>query len=140
MSHRIRGVILAATSLAWTASGVACATEQPPAVEMMQTRQAIGFAEQSGARSDAVAQLHLDRAVDGLVKAQLLLSEQDYDGARRVLERAMADADLAQAQAELSATRRRAMQASARLSRLRRHAADTIVARRASVEAAAEED
>ncbi len=126
-------LILAATAAS------ACATEQPPAVEMMQTRQAIGFAEQSGARNDAVAKLHLDRAIEGLVQAQLLLSEQDFEEARDVLERAMADADLAQAQAELGATRRRAMQASARLSRLRRHAAATIVARRSSGQAEEED-
>ncbi|MEQ9500483.1 MAG: DUF4398 domain-containing protein [Deltaproteobacteria bacterium] len=109
---------------------VACASERPPAVEMMQTRQAIGYAEQSGAQDDALAQRHLERAIDGLVEAQLLLADGEHEEARLVLERATVDADLAQARAELAATRRRAAEASARLSRLRRHAAQTIVARR----------
>jgi hypothetical protein len=99
-THR-PAVLLAATAALVLLS--ACAGPKPPREQMAVSRNAVDRA-MSAASADAPPALAAAR--DHLAKAEAALKEKEYRDARRLAERAQADASLAESQArELRASR-----------------------------------
>jgi hypothetical protein len=73
----------------------ACAATTLPQQQLMDTQAAITTAEELDAAQNADAKLHLQFANDQLEAAKKLMEDGDDDEARRMLDRASADADLA---------------------------------------------
>lgn len=114
---------------AWVASSAACASAEPPDT-YLPAQVSIRYAEEVGAASVPAAAAHLDAARIQRDDAERLIAKGDLAEAERMLERAAADAALAEEIALLDGARRDAVQRQDRLKRLRRHAAAKIVARR----------
>lgn len=94
-----RGCVIAsvvAASLAAAAVG-GCASEPKPTAELVRASTLVSEAEKNQAQHYAAADLQ--RARDELSGAQTAASDGKYDNARRLADRAAADADLASARA-----------------------------------------
>jgi hypothetical protein len=100
-------------------TGCGSSTPPPNAVE---ARSAISAAEATGAQGDPQAALHLQMAKDQVGAAEELLREGDRDEARLVLDRAAADAELAQVLTRKVQMQRRAQEAQQEIQRLQQSA------------------
>lgn len=76
-----------------TATG--CAAKTLPQQQLMDTQGAITSAEELKGDEDPDAKLHLQYAREQLATAKKMMADGDKDEARRTLDRASADADLA---------------------------------------------
>ncbi|HWF99007.1 MAG TPA: DUF4398 domain-containing protein [Steroidobacteraceae bacterium] len=91
-----RRAICAAAILAASALG-ACASQPKPTAQLVRASTLVGQAEKDRAQRYAAADLQ--RARDELASAQTAESDGKYESARRLADRAAADADLASARA-----------------------------------------
>ncbi|MBC8072526.1 MAG: DUF4398 domain-containing protein [Deltaproteobacteria bacterium] len=73
----------------------ACASKTLPQQQLMDTQGAITSAEELGGDENPDAKLHLQYAREQLESAKKRMDDGDKDEAKRLLERAHADADLA---------------------------------------------
>lgn len=86
------------SAIACTGLLAACASSPRLSAETYsKPREAIRAAEAVGAKSDPQAALHLRLANEQLARADALMRSGDGDEAQRMLLRAQADAELAQA-------------------------------------------
>jgi predicted transposase YbfD/YdcC len=74
---------------------VGCGSSAVPNAEFANAKGAVSAAEASGAQDTPQASLYLKMSKDGLILAQQQMAEEQYDEARRTLEKAEADAALA---------------------------------------------
>lgn len=95
----------------------ACATLPPPTEQLGAARAAIQSAEVNGA--DKSAPVELTQARERLTAAQLAVSKNDTESARRLADEALVDAQLAQAKASTMRSREGVAQAEASLRALR---------------------
>ena len=111
-------LVSAALSIGAVATALAgCGSSTPPP-NAVEARSAISAAEAVGARSDPAAALHLQMAKDQTRAAEELIREGDREEARLVLDRAEADAELAQVLTQKTRMRARAQQADQEIQRL----------------------
>lgn len=89
--------------LVLTTQLVACASGSPPRQEMALTQTSIRNAEAAGAVNHASKPLRA--AQQKVTIAQRLIDNKKYDDAKRQLDLAMADAELAEATAEAEKSR-----------------------------------
>jgi len=109
---------------------VGCGGSAPvPADQVTQTEAAIRAASEVGAPSVPKAALHLKMAQDQLQTAKGLMSEQQNDEARLVLDRARVDAELAIALSKESSLRAQAAEALEKVKKLRAEAGSTTKAK-----------
>jgi hypothetical protein len=95
----------------------ACATLPPPTEQLAAARAAIQSAEVAGA--DKVAPVELTQARERLTAAQLAVSRNETENARRLADEALVDAQLAQAKASTLRARESVAQSEAALRALR---------------------
>jgi hypothetical protein len=74
---------------------ISCAGQEVPRAEHVDTKSSVKTAELAGAKEVPSASLYLKMAQDGVERAEALMEEKEYDEAKRVLQRAQMDADLA---------------------------------------------
>jgi hypothetical protein len=74
---------------------ISCAGQEVPRAEHVDTKSSVQTAELAGAKEVPSASLYLKMAQDGVERAEALMEEKEYDEAKRVLQRAQMDADLA---------------------------------------------
>lgn len=74
---------------------VGCAGQEVPRAEHIDTKSSLKAAQVAGAQEVPQASLYLKMAQDGVEQAEMLFEEEQYDKAKRVLERAKMDAELA---------------------------------------------
>jgi len=79
--------------LAFTAG--ACGSSEVPAKQLAESESAIRAASEVGAEGDPQAALHLKVAKDHYAEAQAASKDGEQETARRLLEKAEADAELA---------------------------------------------
>jgi hypothetical protein len=103
--------------LAITAIG--CGGAAIPHEQLTSSQAAIRAAEEVGAKSYPTAELHLRFAKDQVAKARTLIADDENEEAKRVLQRAQADAELAIAITKESAVRAQAEQALSQVRELR---------------------
>jgi hypothetical protein len=77
------------------AAAATCGHSTMPAAELGRAESAVGEARASGAEEVPAAALHLRLANENIALAKSLISKDENDRARFVLERAAADANLA---------------------------------------------
>jgi hypothetical protein len=106
----MRTMILATLLLAGASMG-ACATTTVSSERTAAPRAAISAAEEAGAEEIPDARLHLKMAKDQIASAEEALTKGKPDKAKRLLERATADAELALELARLETTRVHAREA-----------------------------
>jgi hypothetical protein len=113
------GLIVAST----TCFAVGCGSSLPaPTDQVSQTEAAIRAAQEVGAPGIPKAALHLKMARDQLVTAQGLMSEDENEEAKLVLERARVDAELAIALSKEASLRAQAADALDKVKKLRAEA------------------
>src|SRR5690348_7587444 len=95
----------------------ACGGAAVPQEQLTAAKAAISGAEVGGAASEPRAQLHLQRAKEGIAKAEKLIADDDNEEAASVIERASADADLALALARETGARGEATETKEQLER-----------------------
>lgn len=95
--RRSRALPLSAAALLVAAVLSACASEPKPTAQLVRARTLVSQAEKDQAQRYAAADLQ--RARDELSSAQTADSDGKYANARRLADRAAADADLASARA-----------------------------------------
>lgn len=98
MRTNLSRAVVAAVLAAWSLLACAgCAAVRSPAPEpdVARAREAIRAAEAEGAEVERGAQIYLALARDHLAQAQRRLAVGDRDGARGLLQRAQADAEVA---------------------------------------------
>lgn len=89
----------------------ACGGAAVPEPEMVTAKSSVSAAEAVGAEEQPQAALHLKLAKDGIGEAERLIDEGENERAKRALERARADADVALALAKEAETRKAAQEA-----------------------------
>jgi hypothetical protein len=114
-------VNLALSMGALTVAITACGSSTPPP-NAVEARSAIAAAEATGAQGEPQAALHLQMAKDQVRAAEELLREGDRDEARLVLDRAEADAELAQVLTRKTQMQQRARAAQQEIQRLQNSA------------------
>lgn len=97
-----------------------CATATPPTDAVATAGTAVNQAIDAKAAQHAPLELRL--ATEKLDRAQSALSEEDYEGARRLAEQARADARLAEANARSASERREAQEVEQTIDVLEREA------------------
>ncbi len=97
----------------------ACAGKTLPQQQLMDTQGAITSAEELKADENPDAKLHLQYATEQLGKAKKMMEDGDKDEARRMLDRASADADLALTLARTQKVHNESKQARAEVEQLR---------------------
>ncbi|MGC4086333.1 MAG: DUF4398 domain-containing protein [Polyangiaceae bacterium] len=90
---------------------VACGGAAVPQEKLTSAQAAIKGAEVAGASEDPKAALYLKLSREGVDKANALITESENEHAARVLDRALADAELALALANEARTKQAANQA-----------------------------
>ncbi|HWB81116.1 MAG TPA: DUF4398 domain-containing protein, partial [Nannocystaceae bacterium] len=100
-----------------------CANKQLSQTKVADTEAAMRSAEEIGAASEPQASLHLRYAQDQLKHARKLMDDGDEKEARRMLDRAQADAQLALALARTERDRAQAKAAWAEVDELRQQSA-----------------
>jgi hypothetical protein len=80
----------------------ACASTPVPQTQLTDAKVSTSAAQAVGARDEPQAALHLKMAEDAIVEAEKWIAAGDNDAAIPVLERARADAELAQALTHLA--------------------------------------
>jgi hypothetical protein len=98
----------------------ACGGAAVPQEQLTAAKASISGAEVGGAAADPRAQLHLQRAKEGVAKAEKLIAEDDNEEAASVIERATADADLALALAREAGAKGEATETKEQLDRLKK--------------------
>lgn len=96
-ARHMRIVALSAIALAAAAALGGCASQPKPTAQLVRANTLVSQAEKNEAQRYAAADLQ--RARDELSSAQTAESDGKYDNARRLADRAAADADLASARA-----------------------------------------
>ena len=115
-SRHMRVVALAAVALAAASALGGCASAPKPTAQLVRADTLVGQAEKNEAQRYAAADLQ--RARDELRSARTAESDGKYDNARRLADRAAADADLASARAASGKAEQSAAQV--------RHSIDTL--------------
>lgn len=119
MSISIRTHATIATILALALGSLACANA--PTAELTESRSALRAAEEVGAAEQPSAAYHLELARDQIDAAEALIEDggdNEYKSARRMLERAEVDAELAVSLARAADVRQEAEEARARVEEL----------------------
>jgi len=98
----------------------ACGGAAIPQEQLTAAKAAVSGAEVGGANSDPRAQLHLQRAKEGVAKAEKLIADDENEEAASVIERATADADLALALAREAGAKGEATETNEQLERLKK--------------------
>lgn len=98
----------------------ACGGAAIPQEQLTAAKAAVSGAEVGGANSDPKAQLHLQRAKEGIAKAEQLIADDENEEAASVIERATADADLALALARETSAKHEAAETKEQLERLKK--------------------
>lgn len=117
MQSRLQQVALA---LAVAGLASACGGAQVPHGQLTDAKSSAKAAEAMGAKQEPQAALHLKMATDAITDAEKHIQEGDNEGAMPLLERALADANLARALTREAETKRNADEAVARLNNLER--------------------
>ncbi|HZX00616.1 MAG TPA: DUF4398 domain-containing protein [Bacilli bacterium] len=91
----LRSIAVAAVLAAVPLFGCAAARSPEPPPELERARTTIRTAETEGAEVERGAQVYLALARDHLAQAERRLAAGDWDGARGLLRRAEADAEVA---------------------------------------------
>lgn len=100
-----------------------CASVPKPVEQLTRAKANVRAAETAGARDDGKSQLHLKYAEDQIDEAVRLLQDDDDDErlrARRLLEKAAADAELAMVLAQAESQKAQAQQTQERIEELQR--------------------
>lgn len=97
----------------------ACASSTLPQQQLMDTQGAITSAEELKGGENPDAKLHLQYATEQLGVAKKLMDDGDKDEARRMLDRASADADLALTLARTEKVHKESKKARAEVDELR---------------------
>lgn len=97
----------------------ACATKLLPQQQLMDTQSAIASTEELGGDEDPDAKLHLQYAREQLEAAKRLMAAGEEEEARRMLDRAEADAELALALARTDEMRAQSKAAWSKVDELR---------------------
>jgi hypothetical protein len=97
----------------------ACGGAAIPQEQLTAAKAAVSGAEVGGANSDPRAALHLQRAKEGVAKAEKLIADDENEEAASVIERATADADLALALAREAGAKGEAIETKEQLERLK---------------------
>ena len=98
---------------------VACGGAAVPHDQLASSQASIRAAEEVGANNNPTAQLHLRFAKDQVEKARVLISDDQNEEAKLLLQRAQADAELAIAITREASVRSQAEQALAQVASLR---------------------
>ena len=93
---------------------VACGGAAVPHDQLASSQASIRAAEEVGANSNPTAQLHLRFAKDQVEKARVLISDDQNEEAKLLLQRAQADAELAIAITREASVRSQATEPGAR--------------------------
>lgn len=94
---------------------MACGATALPQAKLTDAKTSVSAAEAVGAKDEPTAGLHLKMAQDGILEAEKLIAEKDYEQATFVLERARADGDLALALTDTAEKQRSADEALTKL-------------------------
>lgn len=97
---------------------LACGSTTAPTSQLADARSALGAAEAVGAHDNPTAALHFKLARDGIERAMAQMEEGEHESAARALERARADAQLAELLARYDEARNVADEAVARVNEL----------------------
>jgi hypothetical protein len=100
------------------AGGVACASVPPPTDTIRAAEQAIDEATRADAEPHARLELHMAR--EHLEEARDLVDAERYDPARRLAEKALVEAQLAEAKANSARAQRNAEELREHITTLRR--------------------
>lgn len=111
------GCLLALASVTWVVAG--CGGAAPPTHAQTEAVAAVRSAETLGADQTPAAAYQLELAQGELQQADALIQRGHMDEARRVLERAKADAQLAQALRREDQVRAAAMEAHEHIDEMR---------------------
>jgi hypothetical protein len=114
---RARGAAICAAALLAASAVGGCASQPKPTAQLVRASTLVSEAEKDRAQRYAAADLQ--RARDELTSAQTAESEGKYDSARRLADRAAADADLASARAASGKAKQSAAQVRESLDSLR---------------------
>jgi hypothetical protein len=98
----------------------ACGGAAIPQEQLTAAKAAVSGAEVGGAGSEPRAQMHLQRAKEGIAKAEQLIADDDNEEAASIIERATADADLALALARENGAKGEAVETKEQLERLKK--------------------
>lgn len=96
----------------------ACASSTLPQQQLMNTQGAIASAQELKAAENPDAKLHLQYATEQLAAAKRLMDDNEKTEARRMLDRASADADLALTLARTAKVHRESLAARAEVDQL----------------------
>ena len=117
MSEAARLSTMTAAALLVAAGMAGCASQPKPTAQLVRASTLVSQAEKDGAQRFAAADLQ--RARDELSNAQTAESDGKYANARRLADRAAADADLASARASSGKSQQSAEQVRRSLDTLR---------------------
>lgn len=117
MSEAARLSTMTAAALLVAAGMAGCASQPKPTAQLVRASTLVSEAEKDGAQRFAAADLQ--RARDELSNAQTAESDGKYANARRLADRAAADADLASARASSGKSQQSAEQVRRSLDTLR---------------------
>jgi hypothetical protein len=98
-----------------------CAASQPPTALLTRTEEAIARAEENGAKQDAP--LELRSAQKKLEEARMAVKNKDMDKAKRLVEEALIDAEVADVAARSSKARKAVVQIRASIEAMRQEMA-----------------
>ncbi len=77
------------------ATALSCASSPKPTAELAEAKAAVRGAREIGAANEPQAALNLRLATEQIAAAEREIADDDNDAARRLLQRARADAELA---------------------------------------------
>jgi hypothetical protein len=97
---------------------MACGGAALPSESLTSAKEAVSAAEAVGAKDEPQADLHLKMAQDGIIEAEKHIAENENKEAVPLLERAIADAELARELTDEAKKQRSADEALARLQTL----------------------
>ena len=105
---RLVKITAATLCAAWT---MGCSSGSPPRNQLTASKSAVAAAEAVQNDKNPQAALYLKLAREGVQRSEELIDDEEYAEAERTLERAEADAELAQVMATSAAARAEAKQA-----------------------------
>jgi hypothetical protein len=104
-----------------------CASKPPPATVSQMSQADLAVQQASKSKAPDYASLELYTAREQLAGAQEAMHKKEYTHARRLAERALVNAQLAQTKAEAEQTRRAAMELQQSIEALRREAEQPVL-------------
>jgi hypothetical protein len=116
----MRVCLFSALPLIFACALGACGGAAIPQEQLTAAKAAVSGAEVGGAGAEPRAQMHLQRAKEGIAKAEQLIADDDNEEAASVIERATADADLALALAREHGAKSEATETKEQLERLKK--------------------